>query len=175
MSVYVFSGAGVKKHFQNEVGTHTWQRVSPTEKRGRVHTSSITVTILEDKQYKEVEVRHDEVRIERTRGTGNGGQRKNRRDTCIVMTHYATGIKVVRDGTHQNKNLQDAFKEMTKRVNHFYKTGHIQSEIDERNEQFGDGLKRRSYRVKDGLVKDHITGKSAKLKDILRGKIELLA
>lgn len=177
MSVYAFSGAGVKKKFQNEVGTHKWQRVSPTEKRGRVHTSSITVALLDKPQYKDIEVRPDEVRIERTSGSGAGGQNKNRRSTCIVMTHYSTGIKVVRDGRKQGKNLEDAYKEMNKRVNEYYRTGHIEQESSQRKEQVGVGNrsdKRRTYRVKDGLAIDHITGKEAKLKSILRGKIELL-
>jgi protein subunit release factor A len=63
-------------------------------------------------------------------------------------------------------------------VNEFYKTGHIGEEVKERQDQIGDGArsdKRRTYRVKDAIVNDHITGKSASLKDILRGKIELLA
>lgn len=174
LSVYAFSGTGVKKTFKNEVGTHTWQRVSPTEKRGRTHTSSITVAVLDKPQYNEVEVRPDEVRIERTIGTGKGGQNKNRRSTCIVMTHYATGIKVVRDGRKQHKNLEDAYKEMTKRVNEFYKTGHIENQSSQRKEQVSLTYKRRTYKTKTGLVEDHITGKSTKLKNILRGKIELL-
>jgi peptide chain release factor 1 len=36
-----------KKIFNNEQGVHSWHRVPPTEKKGRVHTSSITVVILE--------------------------------------------------------------------------------------------------------------------------------
>lgn len=174
MSVYVFSGVGVKKVFKNEVGTHTWQRVSPTEKRGRTHTSSITVAVLDKPKYNEVEIRPDEVRIERTIGTGKGGQNKNRRSTCIVMTHYATGIKVVRDGRKQHKNLEDAYKEMKKRVNDYHKNGHIENESSQRKQQVSVTDKRRTYKVKTGLVEDHITGKSTKIKNILRGKIELL-
>ena len=67
---------------------------------------------------------------------------------------------------------------MAVRVNHFYKTGHNLESADLRREQIGvvggRGDKRRSYRVKDSMVIDHITGKTAKLKDILRGKITLL-
>ena len=173
-SAYVFSGKGVKKTFKNEVGTHTWQRVSPTEKRGRTHTSSITVAVLDKPKNNEVEIRPDEVRIERTIGTGKGGQNKNRRSTCIVMTHHTTGIKVVRDGRKQHKNLEDAYKEMTKRVNEYHKGGHIENQSSQRKQQVSLTCKRRTYRVKDGLVIDHVTNKQTKIKNILRGKIELL-
>jgi len=119
----------------------------------------------------------NEYTLETTRGTGNGGQHKNSTDSCVVITHHSTGIKVVRDGRDQHKNKSDAIKELTKRVNDFYKTGHDAEIVEERKGQIGEGGrsdKRRTYRVKDSVVIDHITNKSASLKDILRGKIELL-
>lgn len=107
-----------------------------------------------------------------------GGQHKNTTDSCVVVTHNATGIKVVRDGRNQHKNKEDALKEIKRRVNEFYRTGHVEDVVEERRDQIGNGDrgdKRRTYRVKDGMVSDHITNKTASLKDILRGKIELLA
>jgi peptide chain release factor 1 len=95
-----------------------------------------------------------------------------------VVTHHATGIKVVRDGRNQHKNKEDALKELKTRVNNFYKSGHMEESIEERREQIGKGDrsdKRRTYRVKDDLVVDHITNKTASLKDILKGRIILLA
>jgi protein subunit release factor A len=62
-------------------------------------------------------------------------------------------------------------------VNRYYKTGQIEDLKEERKEQIGDGgrgHKRRTYRVTDGTVIDHISNKSARLKDILKGKIEKL-
>lgn len=163
--------------FLNEQSSHRWQRIPPTERKGRVHTSTITVAVLDPFDYKLAQVKEDEVRIERTRGRGNGGQHKNSTDSCIVMTHIKTGIKVVRDGRQQHDNIQQAFVEMTTRVNERYKTEHQAKFEKDRNEQIGDGTrsdKRRTYRVKDGLVIDHITNKTANIKDILRGKISLL-
>ena len=95
-----------------------------------------------------------------------------------MVTHHATGIKVVRDGRNQHKNKEDALKELKTRVNNFYKSGHMEESIEERREQIGKGDrsdKRRTYRVKDDLVVDHITNKTASLKDILKGRIILLA
>jgi peptide chain release factor 1 len=172
------TGPNVKKIYKNEVGSHRWQRTPPTEKRGRVHTSSITVAILEENIYKSVEIQPSEYRLETTRGTGNGGQHKNTTDSCVVVTHIATGVKVVRDGRNQHKNKEDALKEMSRRVNEFYRTGHLEEHAEERREQIGKGDrgdKRRTYRVKDAIVIDHITNKTASLKDILRGKIDLLS
>ena len=50
-------------------------------------------------------------------------------------------------------------------------------EIEKRKSQVGDGSrsdKRRTYRVKDDKVIDHITGKKTSLKNIYKGKIQLL-
>jgi len=63
-------------------------------------------------------------------------------------------------------------------VNEFYRTGHVSDVVEERRDQIGNGDrgdKRRTYRVKDAIVIDHITNKTCSLKDILKGKIELLS
>lgn len=94
------------------------------------------------------------------------------------MTHEPTQIKVTRDGRQQNQNKEDAYQELKKRVNNYYRTGHMEEIVEERRSQIGKGDrsdKRRTYRVKDGNVIDHITGKTASFKDIMKGKIELLA
>jgi peptide chain release factor 1 len=176
--IYVFSGSDPKKIFNNEQGVHSWHRVPPTEKKGRVHTSSITVVILEENNYKEKELSTQDIRIETTRGTGPGGQHRNTTDSTVVITHEATGIKVVRNGRCQHKNKAEGLVELKKRVNDFYRSGHTSEIVEERRGQIGNSErsdKRRTYRVKDNSVTDHITNKTASLKDILRGKIELLS
>lgn len=92
------------------------------------------------------------------------------------MTHIPTGIKVVRDGRSQHENRALALEEITKRVNHFYRTGHLQEESTVRKSQIGEGArsdKRRTYRVKDGIVIDHITNRTVGIRDVLRGRIDL--
>ncbi len=133
---------------------------------------------MEVSNYKDIEILPSEIKIETTRGSGSGGQHKNTTDSCVIVTHRPTGIKVTRDGRNQHANKEDALKELKKRVNEYYRTGQIEEEVEERREQIGKGDrsdKRRTYRVKDGVVIDHITGKTASYKDILKGKIELLA
>lgn len=132
---------------------------------------------MEQNDYKEVDIRPDEIRIETTRGSGAGGQHKNVTDSCVIVTHYSTGIKVVRDGRSQHQNKDDALKEIKTRVNEFYRTGHITDSVEERRKQIGNGArgdKRRTYRVKDNLVIDHVTNKTISLKDMMKGKLELL-
>src|SRR5688572_28594658 len=42
------TGKGARALFEGEVGGHRWQRIPPTEKRGRVHSSTITVAVLDE-------------------------------------------------------------------------------------------------------------------------------
>lgn len=93
------------------------------------------------------------------------------------MTHQSTGIKVVRDGRNQHKNKEDALKEMTKRVNNYYRTGHDEEFAETRSSQIGGGEraeKKRTYRTKDDRVIDHQTNKETSLKQFMKGKLELL-
>jgi peptide chain release factor 1 len=127
--------------------------------------------------YQDVEISLKELQIETTRGTGNGGQHRNTTDSCVVIVHLPTGIKVVRDGRDQHRNKEDALAEIKKRVNYFYKTGHLEEIVEERNNQIGNGErsdKKRTYREKDDRVIDHETEKSASLKQFMKGKLELL-
>lgn len=132
---------------------------------------------MDSKSYQEVEISLGELNIETTRGSGAGGQHKNVTDSCVIITHIPTGIKVVRDSRNQHKNKEEALAEISKRVNCFYKTGYVEEVVEERNSQIGNGErsdKKRTYRDKDDKVIDHETGKSASLKQFMRGKLELL-
>lgn len=128
--------------------------------------------------YKEIEINHDDIKIETTRGRGAGGQHRNSTDSCVVMTHIPTGLKVIQNGRSQQANKDEGYKELRKRINDYYRTGYLSEASEFRKDQIGDGTrsdKRRTYRVKDGVVIDHITNKTASIKDILKGKINLLA
>lgn len=135
------------------------------------------MAVIEATNYSDKEIPQSELKIETTRGSGKGGQHKNVTDSCVIVTHVPTGIKVVRDGRSQLSNRDDAYKEIKKRINTYYRTGFVEEVSNLRKEQVGDGHrsdKRRTYRCKEGIVVDHVTNKSANIKDILRGKINLL-
>lgn len=120
----------------------------------------------------------DELRIETTRGSGAGGQHKNVTDSCVIITHIPTGIKVVRDGRHQHKNKDEALVEIKERLNNFYLKGYTNEVSKERKNQIGSGNrgseKKRTYNQKMDLVTDYETNTTASLKQFMKGKIELL-
>lgn len=166
----------MKQFFNNEVGGHRFQRIPPTERKGRVHTSTITVAVM-DPLIDTFKMDRSEVNRAYTRGSGPGGQNKNKVNSCVVLTHRPTGISVRIDGRDQPKNELEAWTIMEQRLRDLH-DGKINAEVSSiRSSQIGGGErgnKRRTYRVKDGIVNDHVTGKQAQMKLIERGKIELL-
>lgn len=166
---------GVKQYFSNEVGGHRWQRIPSTERKGRVHTSTITVALMEDIKCNFI-LNRSEVRRIFTRGTGAGGQHKNVTDSCVVLTH-TSGIEVRIDGRNQHQNEREAWIILEQRLRDRYMKDLLNQNDKKRSNQIGGGErgnKRRTYRAKDNLVIDHISNKTAQLKDVLKGKIDLL-
>ena len=142
-----------------------------------MHTSSVSVAVLDNDSYTNVELFNHELKKEYTRGSGPGGQHRNKTESCVTVIHIPTGISARIDGRHKHKNEAEALRMLTERVNEYYRTGFVNDVVDERREQIGnsDGDDaRRIYKVKTGIVTDNITGKSVRLKDVLRGKIENL-
>lgn len=168
------TGKGSEAVFQNEVGGHRWQRVPPNERRGRVHTSTITVAVLPEPtsgQYPDIPER--EIEWQACRGSGSGGQNRNKRDTAVQMKHIPTGLTVrCESERHQHQNRQTALALLRARL-WAMKGGAEANEREAlRRWQVGSGMrgdKRRTIRTQEGQVVDHLTGKVWRLRDYLRG------
>lgn len=162
-----------KTSFRNEAGGHRWQRVPPNEKRGRVHTSTVTVAVLPEEGPVST-VPLSEIEYEFGRGTGPGGQNKNKRETRVTATHKPTGVKVVCDvEREQGQNKRLATTLLTARVMNARRQARREDRSDARKRQVGSGMrgdKRRTIRMQDGTVTDHVTGRKWDAKRYLRGE-----
>lgn len=117
----------------------------------------------------------DELKIERIRGTGPGGQHKNKVATCVRVTHIPTKIVVVIDGRYQHKNLALALKELERRIEEEKSKAKAKVKKAKRDEAIHNTKTIRTYDFKTGIVTDHRSGKKASIKDVLiKGKINLL-
>lgn len=162
---------------KQEAGGHRYQRVPPTEKNGsRVHTSTVTVAVLQDQGPLSTGLRDSDIRERITKGTGPGGQNRNKRETAVILTHLPTGIEVKAEAERtQEGNRRVALATLRERVSAHYAGAAHSALNQERKAQVGCGArgdKRRTYRA-DGVT-DHVTSKRAPLAMVKAGKVELL-
>jgi len=174
------TGNKVSKYFSNESGSHCFVRIPPTEKNGRVQTSFVTVAIMNEEEKSEFKLDRNLVIKNYIRSSKKaGGQNLNKVSSCVQLTHIPTGIQVkIQDTRDQCKNEIIAWDRLTEKLKTIDDKISYDKTRNYRNDQIGNGsrggTKRRTYRLLDDTVTDHITGKVCRWKDILRGKIELL-
>lgn len=169
-------GAGAKKLFQHEAGGHRIQRVPPTEKRGRVHTSTVTVAVLDEPTPAELHIDPKDLDESFTRGSGAGGQHRNVTDSAVVLVHKPTGVRVRIDGGRsQHTNRQTALTVLRARLLEQQLSAENSQQAATRKQQVGSGMrgdKIRTVQMRRGKVTDHRTGKKTSLKRYLRGYLE---
>lgn len=164
--------------FLNEAGGHRWQEVSGRGKKARVHTSTVTVSVImsTDKQRERVWPDH-EFTVSFFSGTGKGGQHRNKHQNSVRMTHLPTGLTQTAVSRSKEDNLRQARMRLEEELNRL-ENARLHREVNDlRARQVGSGQrgdKRRTYRFQDDKVVDHFTGKSARCADVMKGSIDLL-
>lgn len=159
--------------FLREGGGHRWQRIPPTERRGRVHTSTVTVAVLPLDEATEQSLPVGEVEITTTRGSGPGGQHRNTTDSCVLARHKPTGLTVRIDGRSQHANRRLAMELLASKVAEAAGKRQEAARNADRRNQVGSGErgdKIRTYRVRDDQITDHRSGRKMKLSAWLRGE-----
>jgi len=158
-----------------EAGGHRWQRIPPTERKGRVQTSTVTVAVLEPMDAPERAMNLADVRITLTRGSGPGGQHRNKVETCVTAIHGPTGISVRIDGRSQAANRRMALAILATKVKDLDRASQGAQLNRARRDQIGAGErgdKVRTYRVRDDQVVDHRTGQKLRLSAWIRGEAQ---
>lgn len=174
LAVVRVTGRGAAALFAGEVGGHRWQRVPPTEKRGRVHSSTITVAVLPIPPPAELVVRPSELEWSTCRASGKGGQALQKTNSAVQVVHRPTGI-VVRCESERSAhhNRIAALAVLRARLAADQRDRAAADRARTRRDQIGSGMradKRRTVRVQDGVVIDHLTGRTWRLRDYRRGR-----
>jgi peptide chain release factor 1 len=166
-------GKGAVAAFQNEAGGMRWQRIPPNEKRGRVHTSTVTVAVLPEPTDVQIKLDEKDLDWKTCRASGAGGQKVNKTDSAVQLTYKPTGLMVrVETERSQHQNRATALVVLRARLWEAKRETEATARANDRKAQVGTGMrgdKRRTIRTQDGAVHDHLTGRRWNLKEYLRG------
>ena len=167
------TGNGARALFEGEAGGHRFQRIPPTEKHGRVQSSTITVAVLGEVERGESVIRDHDLEWSTCRASGKGGQHLQKTDSAVQLTHLPTGIQVRCEGERsQRQNRTAALDALRDRLAGIERDRAAEQRAAERRGQVGSGMrgdKRRTIRVQDDTVTDHVTGRVWRYRDYVRG------
>lgn len=163
-----------------EAGGHRIQRVPPSEKRGRVHTSTVTVAVFsgaDDARGHEAGRPDEDYRVEWYSGSGAGGQHRNKHQNSCRLTHIPTGIVRTAQTRKRESSLREARLSLDRALDELMReTGHVAMNSTRRG-QVGSGMrgdKKRTYRFQDDRVQDHDTGRTISARKAMSGHIDTL-
>jgi peptide chain release factor 2 len=161
-----------------EKGVHRLVRISPFDQNARRQTAFAAVDVtpeIEDDIV--IDIKEADVRIDTYRSSGAGGQKVNKTDSAVRMTHLPTGIVVaVQNERSQQKNRGVAWKILRSRLYDLEERKRAAArdvaEAQKKDIDFGSQI--RSYVLQPyRMVKDLRTGvETGKVDDVLDGDIE---
>lgn len=155
----LMSGPGVFGRMKYETGVHRVQRIPSTESAGRIHTSTVTVAALPEAEEIDVELKDSDLRIDICRASGPGGQKVNKTDSAVRITHIPTGFMAfIQDERCQHSNKAKAMKLIQARVYQLEKEKANAARTQMRNSQIGSGDRSeriRTYNYPQSRITDH--------------------
>ncbi|KAJ5910265.1 hypothetical protein N7504_004908 [Penicillium tannophilum] len=165
---------------RTESGVHRVQRVPATEAKGRTHTSAVSVMVLPsfpetgssmdnalnfEDPTSDYYIDPQEVRIEKMRAGGAGGQHVNKTESAIRLTHFPTGTVVsMQDERSQQANRRKAWQVLRAKIAEARQEAREQELVELRRgvlggvARMGRGDKIRTYNFGQSRCTDHRCG-----------------
>jgi len=173
------TGESAYHRLQFESGGHRVQRVPETETQGRVHTSAATVAVMPEATDVDVEIRDDDLQIDTMRAGGPGGQKVNKTESAVRITHLPTGLVVrIQDEKSQHKNKAKALRVLRSKLLELRTEEQHQQRSAQRRTLIGSGDRSeriRTYNFPQNRLTDHrINLTIYKLDQLMQGNMQEL-
>ena len=153
------TGDEVYQNLRYESGGHRVQRVPKTEQQGRIHTSAATVAVLPEPDEVQIEIRDQDLKWERMRAGGAGGQHVNKTESAVRIWHLPTGLDVkCQDERSQHKNYERALRILRSRLYEMQQQKIHRDRAQQRRTLIGSGDRSeriRTYNFPQNRVTDH--------------------
>ena len=174
---FEIKGLNSYKTLMYETGVHRVQRIPNTEKKGRIHTSTITVAMMPIRKRFTVSIKPEELERETSRSGGAGGQSVNKVESAVRLTHIPTGISVRSTAERsQLKNYDKAMSILLSKLQQKHDEEEMLKNAAERKGQVGTGdrsEKVKTYNFPQDRLTDHRIGKNwSNLEGIMSGEIQ---
>jgi peptide chain release factor 1 len=157
--VFSVTGDEVYQDLRYESGGHRVQRVPKTEQQGRIHTSAATVAVLPEPDEVQIEIREQDLKWERMRAGGAGGQHVNKTESAVRIWHLPTGLEVkCQDERSQHKNYERALRILRSRLYEMQQQKIHRERAEQRRTLIGSGDRSeriRTYNFPQNRVTDH--------------------
>ena len=177
--IFSLTGKSVRTYMELESGVHRVQRIPKTESKGRIHTSTVTVSALPEIKEIELKIQNDDLRFDFFKSSGPGGQSVNTTDSAVRVTHIPTGLVAtsqIEKSQHRNKAI--ALRILRTKIYDNQKNKKLNEQAKIRKKQIGKGNRNekiKTYNFHQNRITDHrynITTNN--LTAIINGELEPL-
>lgn len=177
---FIVENKGSYGRFRFEAGVIRVQRIPKTESKGRIHTSTISLSIIPQIDIESnLNIADKDIKIDVFRSSGPGGQSVNTTDSAVRITHLPTGITVTcQSGKSQHQNKETAMKILKSKLQKIEESKIHNKTLEAKRaiiQEVERSSKIRTFNFPQSRVTDHRIEKSwFNISDIMQGDLNEL-